>query len=259
MNRLELPPQHDALHTLGVTYGTNLRADYFHRGRHQGHVDLGSGLITNAGVVAMANDFAWASPATVVNTIGLSNWHASGTGVTAAAATNIKLQTPSTNGGETPVAGAQSLLAAASTTAQYRTVATIAYTGAEAVTEWSLLSDNFLTDTTGSPFTATSATGGTATATPYTASSATVKGEQHHIVETTTTPRWGLIVTNTTSVLTIPAWYVTSSGAGGSTPGPTETFTLRPVMWDHKVFAAINVVASDSIQFTYTLTISSGG
>jgi hypothetical protein len=34
---------------------------------------------------------------------------------------------------------------------------------------------------------------------------------------------------------------------------------FRPVMWDHKVFSAINVVNGDSIQFTYTLTISSGG
>lgn len=30
-------------------------------------------------------------------------------------------------------------------------------------------------------------------------------------------------------------------------------------MWDRKVFAAINVVNLDSIQFTYTLTINSGG
>lgn len=30
-------------------------------------------------------------------------------------------------------------------------------------------------------------------------------------------------------------------------------------LWDRTVFAAINVVAADSIQFTYTLTISDGG
>lgn len=30
-------------------------------------------------------------------------------------------------------------------------------------------------------------------------------------------------------------------------------------MWDRKVFSAVNVVATDAIQFTYDLTISSGG
>jgi hypothetical protein len=34
---------------------------------------------------------------------------------------------------------------------------------------------------------------------------------------------------------------------------------FRPVMWDHKVFSAINVNNGDSIQFTYLLTINSGG
>ena len=42
-------------------------------------------------------------------------------------------------------------------------------------------------------------------------------------------------------------------------PGSTEAYALRPLMWDHKVFSAINVVNTDSIQFTYSLTISSGG
>lgn len=31
------------------------------------------------------------------------------------------------------------------------------------------------------------------------------------------------------------------------------------VLWDRSVFSAINVVSGDSIQFTYTLTINSGG
>jgi hypothetical protein len=52
---------------------------------------------------------------------------------------------------------------------------------------------------------------------------------------------------------------VSTTSVIGSTPGGTEAYTLRPVMWDHKVFSAINVGSGDSIQFTYTLTISSGG
>ena len=32
-----------------------------------------------------------------------------------------------------------------------------------------------------------------------------------------------------------------------------------PTMWDHKVFAAINVLAGDSIAFTYSLPVAAGG
>lgn len=222
-------------------------------------IDLGTGLVTNVGVLDMANEYAWANPSGAVNTtLALANWHATGTGATAAAATDIKLQTVSVNGGQTPVAGTQSLVSAANSQA-YRSVATISYTGTEAVTEWGLHLASALSSTTGTPFTATSATSGTATGTPFTASSSTVAGQQHQIVVPGTTTVWGLILSNTTSVLTIPAWYKVADGTAGSTPGSTEAYTLRPVMWDHKVFSAINVVNGDSIQFTYTVTINSGG
>lgn len=235
---------------------TNLTA--FHRdgdGKMRHIHDLGSGLVTNVGVLALANDFAWA---TGFNTLKLANNHASGIGTTAAAATDVKIQTISTNGGQTPVAGTQSLVTAANVQ-KYQTVATVSYTGSEAVTEWGLFTSSTLSATTGSPATATTATSLTATGTPYTASSSTVRGEQQLIVVTGTTASYGLVVTNTTSALTIPAWYKTADGTAGTTPGGTETFTILPVMWDHKVFSAINVVNGDSIQFTYSLTINSGG
>ena len=37
------------------------------------------------------------------------------------------------------------------------------------------------------------------------------------------------------------------------------TATTVGTLWDHKVFAPINVIAADSIQYTYSLTIASGG
>lgn len=219
-------------------------------------IDLGSGLVTNVGVLDMANEYAWANPSGSVNTIlGLANAHASGTGTTAAAATDFKLQTWDS---VAAVSGVQSLISAANAQA-YRTVATISYAGSEAVTEWGLHTSTTLSTTTGTPFTATSATGGTATGTPFTASSATLAGLQHQIIIPATTAVWGLILVNTTSGVTIPAWYKQTDGTAGSTPGATEAYTLRPVMWDHKVFAAINVVSGDSIQFTYTVTVNSGG
>lgn len=237
-------------------FATNLTA--FHRdgdGKMRHIHDLGSGLVTNVGVMALANDFAWA---TGNSTLRLANYHASGTGTTAAAATDIQLQTASTNGGQTPVSGTQSLVSAANSQ-KYQTVATIAYTGTEAVTEWGLFTSATLSATTGSPFTATTSTGGTATGTPYTASSGTVRGEQQNIVYVSGSSVYGLITSNTTNALTIPAWYSSTSGTAGATPSSTAAFAILPVMWDHKVFSAINVVNGDSIQFTYVLTCNSGG
>jgi hypothetical protein len=219
-------------------------------------INLGSGLVTNVGVLAMANEYAWANPSGAINSIlGLSNYHATGTGATAAAATDVKLQTWDS---VAAVAGTQSLVSAANSQS-YRTVATIAYGGTEAVTEWGLHTSATLSTTLGTPLTAASATGGSVTGTPLTASSSTVAGQQLQIVLPGTTAVWGLALTNTTSGFVIPAWYKVSDGTAGSTPGSTEAITWRPVMWDHKVFSAINVVSGDSIQFTYTVTINSGG
>jgi hypothetical protein len=252
-----------AAHPAGLVMGTNLRVDFFHRGRWQGFKDMGSGLVTNVGVLAMANEaVTLAAPSGArKNILFLSNNHATGTGATAAAATDIKIQTISTQGGQTPVAGTQTLVSAANLQ-KYQTVATVAYTGSEAVTEWGLFASGTLTATTGTPFTAGDATTGTVTGTPLTASSATVQGQQQNIFENTghATPHWGLVISNTTGVVTVPAWYKVADGtAAGVTPANGNAYTIRPVMWDHKVFSAINVVNGDSIQFTYQLTISSGG
>lgn len=239
-----------------------LKSNWFnkHRLGNERVIDLGSGLVTNVGVLALANEaVTLASPSGArINTLFLANQHFTGTGATAAAATDIKIQTISTAGGQTAVAGTQTFVSAANSQ-KYQTVATVAYTGTEAVTEWGLHTSSTRTATTGSPFTATTASSFTGTSSPYTASSSTVQGLQQSIVEAGTTTVWGFVISNTTSVGTIPAWYKTADGTLGSTPGSTETYTIRPILWDHKVFSAINVVNGDSIQFTYQLTISSGG
>jgi len=220
-------------------------------------INLGSGLVTNVGSLAMANEYAWANPSGSVNTVlALANWHATGTGTTAAAQTDLKLQTWDSIAA---VAGTQSLVANGAGTSSYRSVATISYSGTEAVTEWALHTSGTLSGSTGTPFTATSATSATVTGTPLTASSSTVAGSQMNIVMPGTTTVWGLVLSNTTSVFTIPGWYTVASGAAGSTPGATEAFTTRPVLWDRKQFPAINVSASDSIQFQYSAQITAGG
>jgi len=236
--------------------------------------ELGSGLVTDAGVLSLANDFAWPAPsAAAINILRLANTHASGTGVTAAAVTDIKLHTPSTAGGQTRVAGTQSLVQATTAgtgttgTQKYQSVATINYTGTEAVTEWGLFGNMgaiggaALTDATGSPFTAGSASTGTVTATPLTASSTTVQGQANCIIDNTNATRvsWGLVLSNTTSVLTVGAWYKTADGTAGTAPVNADTYVFRPVIWDHRVFAAINVNNGDSVQYTYQLQPNQGG
>lgn len=237
------------------------------RYRNKTELDLGSGLVTNIAATAVANEaITLASPSGArINTLFLANQHATGTGATAAAATDFKLQTISTQGGQTPVAGTQSIDTSSTIAVpKYKTVATISYTGSEAVTEWGLFTNSTLSTTTGTPFTATSATTFTATATPFTASSTTVQGLQQQIVVAGTTTVLGLVQSNTTSVATLfnngtTGWFTQAAQTAGSTPGSTEAYTLRPIMWDHKVFSAINVASGDSIQFTYTLTVNSGG
>lgn len=247
-------------------FATNLNARHYDgEGKLVHEYDLGSGLVTNCGVLGMIYDSTWASPSgSSQATLAKMNFHGVGTGATAAAATDVQLQTPSTTnytGAPSYQTGTITSIPAANSQ-KWQTVCTVSFTGSIAVAEWGLF--NSATNTvagTGSPFTATSATSATVTGTPLTASSTTAVGTHQslQIRPTTTSTVYGLAVTNTTSVITVPAWYTISGGTVGSTPGTTEAYTVVPNMWDHKVFSAINVVSGDSIQFTYQLTAQSGG
>lgn len=247
-----------------VWFNTDLVAAHYRGGRIKEIIPLGSGLVTNIGVLALAGDSQWPQTSIVTNLFKLLKYHASGKGVTAAAFTDIQIETDSTVGGQTPVAGTQVFTHdQTATTQKWVSVATIAYTGTEAVTEWGLFNDTTLSRTTGSPLTSVTANTATTTGTALTASSSSVQGETQHVIKFTTTPRHGLITSNTTSVVTLSfsaasGWMVNTTGVIGSNPGGTEAYTLRPVMWDHKVFSAINVVNGDSIAFTYSLTLASG-
>ena len=243
------------------TFATNLHA--LHKdgdGQVKGEHDLGSGLVTNVGVTALANDALWAAPSGAsAATLALQKWHAVGTGVTAAKATDIALQTLAKPTETEAVEGTQVLVSAANEQ-KYRTVATTAFTSTLAITEWGLHSAKALSVTTGTPLTAKSATTATVTATPYTASTASVKGEQQLIVEAEKVVAcYGLILSNTTGVLTIPAWYKVSDGTAAAEPEATSAIKIKPVLWDHKVFAALNVESGDSVVWTYSLLVASGG
>lgn len=223
--------------------------------------DLGSGLVTNVGVLALAQDITVpgvsAAPA---NLFANLKWHAWGTGTTAAATTDIKLQTlaaPTTAN----AVEATTTVVTANGEGKPKIVSTskIVAGGSLAITEWGIHTAKVLSATTGTPLTAETATSGTVTGTPLTASSTTALGETLKIlVPTETEEIWGLITANTTSVVTVPAWYKASSGAVKA-PSATSPFTIKPVMFDHRVFAAINVESGNTIEFPWELEIKSGG
>jgi len=243
-------------------FQTNL--DLIHRNR-KGDVleyrQLGSGLVTNVGVFAMANDFQW-SASLALATLLTQNFHAWGTGATAAAVTDFQCQTLAAPTTTTAVTGTQSL-GGTGAVPLYKTTATITAGGTLSITEWGLHSLATLTSSTGTPFTATSATTWTDTGSAQTASSASIRGLQQTIVENATTAVWGLNISNTTHVGTLASvaangWWTNAASTAGSTPGNTA-FVILPVMWDHRVFTTVGVNNLDTVQFNYSAQINSGG
>lgn len=228
--------------------------------------DWGSGLVTNIGVLAMCNDWQWSAQLNL-STLGTQNFHAWGTGATAPAATDYKMQTLAAPTTATAGTGTQSLVPPTSfagpTSPIYKNVATINAGSTLTIAEWGLHSLATLSSSTGTPFTATSTSSWTDTGSAQTASSATVRGLQQTVVQPGTTAVIGLNISNTTHVATLATsattgWYTQSTQANGSTPGATEAFTIIPVMWDHKALS-VAVNSGDSITFTYSLSINSGG
>lgn len=255
----------DSMQPSDMFFQSNLEALLIRKDGSSKSYDLGSGLVTNAGVNIMANDLTWGNGATLKQ----MNNQLCGTGTTAAAATDVFCQTPvgsgsltgSTNGYFT---GTQTYVSPNI----YKNVATFTYSATLGITEWSLHMANAATVSrtsagsapTNNTFTDTGATfttsgQGLAAYTIEIASS---------IINTPTTTVMGQILSNTATVLTIQgpsasAAWLTLANAVASNPGATIAYQVFPTALDHKVFSAINVNSGDSIQFTYQLTINSGG
>ena len=110
----------------GLKFSTNLRADLVRHDRLIKSFDLVSGLVTTAGVNLMGGDWTNATA-----TLKLANFHASGTGTTAAAIGDTAMQTDS---GVARATGTQSN----STANIYKTIGTQTYASTLAITEWGL-------------------------------------------------------------------------------------------------------------------------
>jgi hypothetical protein len=222
--------------------------------------DLGSGLVTNVGVLALANDWkvpgVSAAPANLFANLKFGAW---GTGSTAAATTNIKLETPAAPNATEATEGIQTVTTNGEGKPKFVLTTKITAESSISITEFGVFTKKKLSSTTGTPLTAKSATSGTVTGTPLTASSTTVLGETLQILFATASENiWGLVTSNTTSVVTVPAWYKESNGTVLE-PSATSAFTLRPIMFDRRVFTSIGVESGNTIEFPWELEIKSGG
>ena len=110
-------------------YKSNLGVKQFRNGKLILERNLGSGLVTNAGVALLAADWTNATA-----TIKAANWHDSGTGITAPSITDTTMQTPTGNPRATGTQG--------NTSNVYQTIGTLAYGGVYAITEWGLFTAN---------------------------------------------------------------------------------------------------------------------
>lgn len=228
-------------------------------GKLKGSYDMGSGLVQCNLVQGLAADQLGTSTnkaAPILANSGTKMW--SGTGSTV---NSYDFQLATTAG---PISGAVTTTPSTATVNSVLTyVGTIAYTTTLAITEWGLFNASTTQGSTSVSTVNTSTSTGTSAST-WSVAPTGINSWAGYVAVVTGTPVGGFILSNSTattsSLITINGWYnLTSGGGGGSTPTSNSTINIYPLMSDHKTFAAINVVNGDSIQFTYTLTINSGG
>src|SRR5271166_162441 len=232
--------------------------------------DLGSGKVTNIGVTALANDSNWtAETTTPINTFNVMKYMNWGTGTTPAESYNWKLQTQKENEAgkkEAPAVTSSVLKWFATGNAKLIITGTLEANeaGPTPITEWGLFSAATTEGSTHKALTSVSATSLTDTGklpAPGTeASGAKKRGAQQYIVWAEKAEEvYGLILSNTTEEVKIPGWVKGGAEALGATPEAAAKYAVYPVMWDHRVFAAINVEKGNKIEFPYELTVMSGG
>jgi hypothetical protein len=266
---------------LSTRLGAILRGpDYSIRGQmHRGPIldefDLGSGKVTNMGVSALANDFAWETEAAEpINTLNVCKYMSWGTGTGEGEVFNWKLETEAENEAskkEAVVASTRKLTFIAAGNAKLVITATLEanLAGPTAITEWGLFSAAKTAGEAQKAATGTSAITLTDTAKLVkpgeTASAAKTRGAQNYIVwakekgAAENEDLIGLITKNTSEVATVPAWEKGASAGGPTTPYEKTKYTIYPLMWDRRKFAAINVEKGNKIEFPYELEIKSGG
>jgi hypothetical protein len=254
-----------------AAFGSNLKATHYRDGKPVKTYDFGSGKVNEMLVVALAKDWVGTTNNKAAPILTQLKYMYSGTSATAEQSYDYGLGTAiaTASGSITPTLA----VVAASNNTSLQWVGTIAYSGSNAVTEWGLFNINqsgSQYNTSTDAFTAT-------TITPTTNPSWTVNTWAGYVAIAGTTSGTAnnsgaayygsFIESNSGTALTIAqatndgiSYYtVNNNGGVGSTPATNSRFDIWPFMADHKTFGAINVINGDSIQFTYTLTVQSGG
>jgi hypothetical protein len=254
-----------------AAFGSNLKAVHYRDGKPVRSYDFGSGKVTEGLVVALTKDWVGTTNNKAAPILTQLKYMYSGTGATAEQAYDYGLQTPinTASGSITPTLA----VVASSNNTSLQWVGTIAYSGSSAVTEWGLFNIN----QSGSQFNNSAGTFTSTGWTPGTSPAWTVNAEAGFVLiagtssgtanQTGAAYYGGYIESNTATAATIAqasndgiSWWTVNSAAGpGVTPTNSTRADLWPLMADHKTFSAINVINGDSIQFTYTLTVQSGG
>jgi hypothetical protein len=233
------------------------------------HIDLGSGKVTNLGVLALANDFQWAQVSgSPVNTLGACKFHAWGTGATAAAVTDFELQTPAapTGATENAVEGVNSLVFENKGKNQtIKSQATIKAGGVLAITEWGLHSVAAIrpAEKTGGAGAPTSTTFFPEAAS-LTESTAVVRGAENSVIWIAESAGAshalvGLIQKNKTGEVTVPGWVKSATEETGELPKEKSKYRIIPTLFDHRVFSALNLESGNEVTFPWTLEIVAGG
>ena len=228
--------------------------------------NLGSGLVTNVGVLALASidiEKAIAKAKEPFNTFALARWHAWGTKATAAAATDVKLGTYAKPTETECVEGTNTLgTANGAGEPKLLSTGTIKAESTLKIVEWGLHTSKLLSKGYGTAEKFESVTVSSAkiaAANEFPESTSEARGIVNEILLATEAEEiWGLVTKNTKTVATVPAFYKQSTGAEKA-PSGTSLFKVRPVLWDHKEFGQIEVESGNEITFKYELTVKSGG
>jgi hypothetical protein len=226
--------------------------------------DLGSGKVTNLGVLALANDMNWAQVSgSPVNTLAVSKFHAWGTGVTAAAVTDFELgaYAAPTAATENAVEGTNSLVFQNEGKNQtILSTAKIKAGGTLSITEWGLHTAKAIKPANKTATATSGVSLSETTGKPFTESTATVRGEQNTVVWAEKTEAViGMITKSSKEVLTIPGWVKAGHEEKGTTPEATTKFRVIPLLFDHRVFTSIGVESGNEIEFPWSLELVAGG
>lgn len=256
--RLWHPDWEHAQLSASQQFSTRLYADHIRNGRVIEKYDFGSGVVTLGGSKMLAA-LMGGSLGAGSGLIGkLLAYQGSGVGSTAASKFQNALITGIAGTPSTPSAASVSFTAGAQD-GKATATCTIAYGTSQTIAEWGSFTDNAAYSV------AAGNTAATIDTTHTNTGSVTIGANawEGFIATVATDNVWGLILANTSasgaaSTLTVDGWWANADGTLASNPASGHAITITPVMWDRKVLSVTVTGGTDSIAYTYVLTLPAG-